>query len=142
MLEKVPKRRCFKQPSPAVSTLKTVGDSAMKASEALAKASFEMKKMALPKPRPCIVKGKNCLFHRWCDRENVIIKVNVMAKKEYIEGVRQTINQGNPPMIPAGFDAMPLKTTLAIVEHEDGSIETVNPEEVRFIDRGRWGYEN
>lgn len=62
--------------------------------------------------RPCLVKGKKCLFHRWVER-------------------RWTV--GASPLRgghPGGLCAV----TMALVEDENGQIMEVYPLEVRFID--------
>ena len=61
--------------------------------------------------RPCYVDGKKALFHRWEDRAEVV----------------------EPSIMVGGHPGGQLKWTCAIVEYEDGTIETVYPTKVRFI---------
>jgi len=58
--------------------------------------------------RLCHVKGKKCLFHKWCDR----------GKFAYVDG------------LPGGF----VRETFAIVENEWGEVFEASPTEVRFAD--------
>lgn len=60
--------------------------------------------------RPCIVKGKNALFHRWSERAE-IIEPDVGFMKYGIT-----------------------KWTVGIVEFEDGRVSEVVPREIVFID--------
>ncbi len=64
------------------------------------------------KYRPCIVRGRKALFHMW---ENFSKPV---AAELHIGGA------------PAGV----LSLTLAIVEFEDGTVDRVLPQEVKFAD--------
>ena len=67
--------------------------------------------------RPCIVRGeesaKNALFHRWVDVAEVI----------------------PPSPIRGGHGGGQLWCVYGIVEFEDGSVQKVFPERIRFIDR-------
>ncbi len=58
--------------------------------------------------RRCYVKGKKCLFHRWCDR----------AKFAYVDG------------LPGGF----VRETFALVENELGEVFEASPTDVIFAD--------
>lgn len=62
--------------------------------------------------RPCLVKKRRALFHRWEDRA---------------ETVGQSMLKGGPP-------AGQLWTVFGIVEYEDGTVEEVYPHEIKFID--------
>lgn len=58
--------------------------------------------------RPCIIKGRPALFHRWEEKSGII---------------------GPSPMIE-GL----LKLTVAIIEYEDGVVTECYPHEIRFCD--------
>lgn len=63
-----------------------------------------------PEYRPCFVKGKPALFHRWADYAQI--------RDAYLQGT--TSGQ--------------LAQTFAIVEYEDGSISECYPNQVKFCD--------
>lgn len=74
--------------------------------------------------RPCYVNGRRALFHRWVNTAN--------------------------PVLPKGVEADDPKArffqhrhTAGLVEYEDGTVERVWPQEIRFADSpGRFkGYE-
>lgn len=66
--------------------------------------------------RPCWVHGKKALFHQWCSSAR--------------------------PVLPRGVEPdektphYQLSLTHAIVEHEDGTVERVWPQDVKFADGG------
>ena len=67
--------------------------------------------------RPCIVKGKKALFHRW----NVIplgipIPMTKRQEKKYAAAKRI------------------VDCTVAIIEYEDGKIRNCNPTDIQFVD--------
>lgn len=61
--------------------------------------------------RPCYVDGKKALFHRWENRVEVV----------------------EPSIMVGGHPGGQIKRTCAIVEYEDGRIESVYPTKVRFV---------
>ena len=63
------------------------------------------------KYRPCFVKGKKALFHRWADKAQV---------------VGESVLRGSHP-------AGQLWEVFGIIEYEDGTINEVYPNEIRFI---------
>jgi len=67
--------------------------------------------MSNPQYRPCFVKGKKALFHRW----------------EEIAQIRDAVMTGQM--------SGQIKQTFGIVEYEDGTIYQCYPNEVRFCDR-------
>lgn len=62
--------------------------------------------------RPCLVNGKNALFHRWEDASRLV------------------------PPSPAvgGHPGGRVSGVLAIVEFEDGTVDEVPPSAVKFLD--------
>lgn len=60
--------------------------------------------------RPCMIKGRKALFHRWEDKAQVY----------------------NPMSI--GQIPGQLKQTVGIVEYEDGTVHECYPGEIRFCD--------
>ncbi len=66
--------------------------------------------------RSCVVNNKSCLFHKWSDVSYVVA----------------------PSMLIGGHNGGQFKHTIAIIEHEDGTIHECKPTEVKFIDRKRY----
>ena len=66
-----------------------------------------------PKYRPCIVKGKKALFHGWAEVSKVIPP---------------------SPMI-GGHGGGVVADVFGIVEYDDGSVECLHPEYIRFSDK-------
>lgn len=62
--------------------------------------------------RPCLAKGKKALFHCWEHRSEVV----------------------PPSPLRGGHSGGQISGTLAIVEFEDGSVDTVYPQNVTFLD--------
>lgn len=69
--------------------------------------------------RPCYVNGRRALFHRWVNTAN--------------------------PSLPRGVEATDEKaryfqhrSTHALVEYEDGFMARVWPQDIRFVDGGRF----
>lgn len=62
--------------------------------------------------RPCIVCGKNALFHRWSERSEIV----------------------PPSVLKGGHSGGVMKWTAAIVEYEDGQVGEVLPCDIKFID--------
>lgn len=60
--------------------------------------------------RPCLAMGKNALFHRWSDWANVRDAIMV------------------------GTTSGQIAQTYAIVEYEDGQIDIVHPQSIKFLD--------
>lgn len=60
--------------------------------------------------RPCIVKGKKGLFHRWSDIANYLRPAKGRAYGQQV------------------------KHTMAIVEFDDGTLKEVSPYAIKFID--------
>ena len=62
--------------------------------------------------RPCVVKCKNALFHRWTTRKQVL----------------------EPSPMIGGHSGGQLEFTFGLIEYEDGTIEEVVPALIMFID--------
>lgn len=62
--------------------------------------------------RPCYVKDKKALFHRWEEKSEIVV----------------------PSPMVGGHGGGVVKGTLAIVEYEDGTIDEVRPQQIRFAD--------
>jgi hypothetical protein len=66
--------------------------------------------------RPCVIDGKNALFHRWEERAEVL------------------------PSLAGGSNGGQLKQTYGIIEYEGGEVAEVLPHDIRFIDNPHLDY--
>lgn len=90
--------------------------------------------------RPCIVNGQKALFHRWSDKERVILKFDSMLNSVLQQQILDTFKNTNT--VPVGVSTERVKPTVAIVEFEGGDIEEVVPTEVKFLDTEKFFFEN
>lgn len=90
--------------------------------------------------RPCMVNGKKALFHKWTEKENVILQCNRLVRSTRLAEIREEYEKTN--IVPNGFSAVKFGETYAIVEFEKGEIELVNPQYIQFLDSGNVFYEN
>lgn len=83
--------------------------------------------------RPCIVKSeKEALFHRWIFDEKALIHFKVAMKPEMLEKYERVIQEKD--IYPHYANIVPVKTTMGLVEYRDGSMDKVDPEDIRFLD--------
>lgn len=84
--------------------------------------------------RPCFLEdGTRGLFHRWEDKEQLMIKFNgVMLRTDKINDMVDKFKDVG--YLPPGVDSERFRQTLAIVELDNGSIKEVEPHKVRFAD--------
>lgn len=68
--------------------------------------------------RPCWVRGKKALFHRWAN------------------SARPALPKGQEPSENARY--YQFRSTQALVEFADGTVELVYPQAVRFVDGGHF----
>lgn len=83
--------------------------------------------------RPCYVNDKKALFHRWIDKEEVVLQFNgfLLSTDEIAAALEDYRTKG---ILPNNTNVEKVKTTLAIVEYEDGTIDEVRPQQIRFAD--------
>lgn len=68
--------------------------------------------------RPCYVNGKKALFHRW------------------VNTARPQLPKGQEPGENARY--FQFRSTQAIVEYEDGTVDRVWPQDIQFADGGKF----
>lgn len=68
--------------------------------------------------RPCWVRGKRALFHRW------------------VNTAKPTLPKGQEPHEGARY--YQFRNTQALVEFENGAVELIYPQQVRFVDGGHF----
>lgn len=62
--------------------------------------------------RPCMVKKRKALFHRWSDKSEIV----------------------SPSPMIGGHSGGVIRLTVGIVEYEDGVVTECYPYEIRFLD--------
>lgn len=67
--------------------------------------------------RPCYVNGRRALFHRWVNTANPVLPKGVSPDDERARFFQH-------------------RSTAGLVEYEDGTLERVWPQEIRFADHG------
>ena len=77
--------------------------------------------------RPCFVDGKKALFHRWADKENLIIQSKAIQNPR---AGRLDLNYYNA--FDDSHNLYKLKNIVAIVEYEDGTVAEVEPSKIKF----------
>lgn len=82
--------------------------------------------------RPCYVDGRKALFHRWKDKESIVLKFNIITN--YHERTKVLREYYESKIVPSMCDIVKIKNVLGIVELEDGTIDEVEPTSIRFID--------
>lgn len=75
-------------------------------------AALESRITVEAKLRPCIVNGKNALFHCWSERAEII----------------------DPAFARGGHSGGVMKWTVAIIEYEDGQVVEALPQRIKFLD--------
>lgn len=88
--------------------------------------------------RPCIVDGKKALFHKLDTEERVMLKAGTFMRPEEADSIGKEIKKRAAKdkfvIFPNYLTPHKVSVTQALVEYEDGTMERVQPEQVRFID--------
>lgn len=85
-----------------------------------------------PQPlRPCEVDGKACVFHRWIEEDETLLKFNIMVGLEEREGMLRSFEQDK--VVAPGCSLNIVRHAYALVEYPDGSMGKVAPESVCFL---------
>lgn len=82
--------------------------------------------------RPCTVKGRRALFHKWIVNEDILVKCRGPYSSDIWLKESEVIRKKR--MIPPHNDIEKVTNTFALVEFEDGSVEKVRVEDIRFLD--------
>lgn len=82
--------------------------------------------------RPCYVNDKKALFHKWTDKEEVMLKINGFLYEDKIEETVKLYREKG--ILPPSANVEKVKNTFAIIEYEDGTIDEVRPQQIRFTD--------
>lgn len=77
--------------------------------------------------RPCFVDSKKALFHRWADKENLIIQSKAIQNPR---AGRLYLNYHNA--FDDSYNLYKFKNIVAIVEYDDGTVAEVEPSKIKF----------
>lgn len=91
--------------------------------------------------RPCLVsqnengkisERRAALFHKWIDKEEIILKVNVFCGSDYLNKVLNDFHKKN--VIPNDVEIIKHIRTFGLVEYYDGTVAEVEPTRIKFVD--------
>lgn len=63
--------------------------------------------------RPCFVNGRKAFFHQWVEESEIV----------------------SPSFMIGGHQGGVVRSTLGLIEYEDGTVAKYYPEKIRFLDR-------
>lgn len=81
--------------------------------------------------RPCFVDGRKALFHRWEEKQQVILKITNVCSAEVIVEIKKQYKTNG--IVPQNCKIETVIACLGIVEFEDGAVAEVEPSEIRFV---------
>lgn len=83
--------------------------------------------------RPCIVDGKEALFHRWMERDVVYYEYDTNTPDMMMQDTYKAFTEDH--IIARGYCTLKkVREEAAIVEFKDGAVEVVEPNKIRFVD--------
>jgi hypothetical protein len=86
--------------------------------------------------RRCDVNGRPAFFHRWVDEDKAVLHFHALIRTEEMRNWTKMFNEEG--VAPSSCSVNVLRATLALVEYQDGTAAKVEPEEIRFTDKGRY----
>jgi hypothetical protein len=84
--------------------------------------------------RPCEVDGEPAGFHSWAIQERAALGFEIFFKPD--EQLAMLYKFEKTGIIPPGCEIEKIVNVCAIIERENGTVELVPAEKVRFVDRG------
>lgn len=93
-----------------------------------------------PELRPCWVNGEKALFHKWIVEEKVFLVFDSPIPYGTKEKIINKFHESD--VIPNCCNIKKVMQNFAIVESENGTVDMVSPEEVKFCDSESHFYEN
>lgn len=87
-------------------------------------------------PRPCYIKGRKGMFHRWVEKEDLLIKCSAFLPSKKLEALKHQLEDFG--VVPNGCESERVKNTYALIEFEDGHVEEVPPTTITFFDSDRY----
>jgi hypothetical protein len=90
----------------------------------------------LMEPRPCWVNGRKGMFHKWVEKEDVVIKSTIHLKTDVLKSIHDEYVLNG--VIPNYCIAEKIHNTYALIEFEDGHIEHIPPTTITFLDNSEF----
>ncbi len=85
------------------------------------------------KYRPCLVyREREALFHRWVEEDDIIVKLNTQIQYDMRKNLVRDIMKTN--IYPHYADPVVVKRIVGLIEYRDGTIDMVEPKDIRFLD--------
>ena len=92
------------------------------------------------KYRPCLVYGyREALFHRWVEDDSISIEFNTQISCNGRKTLAKEIIETN--IYPHYADPVAVKRIAGLIEYHDGTLDTVEPKDIRFLD-SNYEFEN
>ena len=82
--------------------------------------------------RQCTIDGKRALFHRWVEKDELLLNFNTFVKPDRMVKFTETYKENG--YLPNGVELERIRTLVALVEFEDGTMKEVEALSVRFLD--------
>lgn len=82
--------------------------------------------------RQCMVDDKRALFHRWGEKDELLLNFNTFVKPDRMAKFTETYKENG--YLPNGVELERIRTLFALVEFEDGTMKEVGALSVRFLD--------
>lgn len=83
--------------------------------------------------RPCMVDGKQALFHRWMERDVVYYEYDPNTPDIMMQDTYKAFIEDH--IIPRGFCTLKkVREEAAIIEFRDGNVSVVSPDKIKFLD--------
>ena len=98
-----------------------------------------MASLKLSEYRPCRVNKQKAIFHRWIEKDDTILKLNISVKEDVYRDL--IVAQDTNLPIPNGVDVIVTRNTYGLVEYASGKIHLVEPTEIKFLDSKKMAYE-
>lgn len=86
--------------------------------------------------RPCTVRGKSAVFHRWVEKKEIVIQERSPSAYQMLtdESIAHAIENVRKGYVSPDFDIYTRRETVAIVEYEDGTVDEISPTEIKFTE--------
>lgn len=82
--------------------------------------------------RPCYVDGKKALFHKWAQKDDIIVKTDGFFVS--MRGIKEIKLYKKGGTLQKKYENIKISKTIGIVEYADGTIAEVAPTNIKFAD--------
>lgn len=86
--------------------------------------------------RPCVVRNeKDALFHRWIFEDDIICSIKALMHRADKFRIEREYRKKSGVIVTDDMTTItPVRKTLGLVEYKDGTMDKVNPIDIRFMD--------